>query len=143
MNNQTSREKVLTCVNIIVKKGGEVLLGRRMKSGKGAWCNPGGHLEHGESAIEAAKRELYEETGIEAKDITFVHVLNDPHCDGYHYVTLNFLVTSWIGEPSVLEPDKFYEWRWFSIDNLPSPMFSHHGVLIEMLRKNVIFQDNA
>lgn len=31
------------------------------------WSLPGGHIEPGEAAIDAVKRELYEETGIRAK----------------------------------------------------------------------------
>lgn len=34
-----------------------------------SWENPGGHVEPGENALQAAKRELYEETGITDCDI--------------------------------------------------------------------------
>ncbi len=45
---------------------------------RGSYEHPGGHVEHGEAAIDAAKRELYEETGITDAEIRpvwdYVHV---------------------------------------------------------------------
>jgi len=43
------------------------LMGKRNDSGK--WTFPGGHLENGETPHQAAKRELFEETGIKAEGI--------------------------------------------------------------------------
>lgn len=40
------------------------------------WENPGGHIDEGETPLEAAKRELYEETGAINFDI-------EPLCDYY------------------------------------------------------------
>ena len=52
-------DKVRVSVNTLVVKGDKVLLGKRASTkGKVCWCSPGGHLGFGESAFEAAKREL-------------------------------------------------------------------------------------
>lgn len=62
------------------------------------WEFPGGKIEAGESAEEALKRELHEETGIEVAAAQAIgsadHSYNDVR------VTLHFfLVESWKGEP--------------------------------------------
>ena len=49
-------------------KNGQVLLIKRGKPpGKGLWSLPGGKIEIGETAVDAAQRELFEETQIRAK----------------------------------------------------------------------------
>jgi ADP-ribose pyrophosphatase YjhB (NUDIX family) len=53
------------CVGIVAVRDGELLLVRRGRGpGGGRWSLPGGRVEWGESMIEAAVRELAEETGL-------------------------------------------------------------------------------
>ena len=44
-----------------------MLLIQRAKPPVGLWSLPGGHVEFGETALEAAARELLEETGVVAE----------------------------------------------------------------------------
>jgi 8-oxo-dGTP diphosphatase len=65
-------------VTIVIEKGGKFLLGKRLnRPNKGYWCTPGGHVEAGETPLEAAKREAQEEIGeveLEEKELfDFVH----------------------------------------------------------------------
>ena len=53
-------------VSASVWRDGKVLLVQRAKPPKGIWAFPGGHLEPGESLLDAAARELREETGMSA-----------------------------------------------------------------------------
>lgn len=53
----------------VVKKEDSYLLCKREDNG--LWVLPGGGLEAGETPEEAAKRELFEETGIKAKFLKF------------------------------------------------------------------------
>ena len=57
--------------DIIVICNGELLLLRRanyMKTFRGKWCLPGGHIDKGENSETAILRELKEETGIVVDD---------------------------------------------------------------------------
>ena len=45
------------------------------------WCMIGGQIEAGESVLEAAARELFEETGIAAKDVNFGPIVWFGECD--------------------------------------------------------------
>ena len=55
-------------VAVIVLEGDRILLARRARGEyKGLWCIPCGYVEWGEEVREAARRELREETGLEAE----------------------------------------------------------------------------
>lgn len=66
-----SREP-LKVASVAVFDGDKMLWQRRKDSGK--WCLPGGKFEEGEEPLDAAVRELFEETGIEVgpKDMDFL-----------------------------------------------------------------------
>ncbi len=56
---------------MIVRNNEEILIIERKKYPFGFAC-PAGHIEEGENALEAAKRELREEVGLEAKNLTIL-----------------------------------------------------------------------
>ena len=59
-------------VGVIIKKDGQVLVGKRKAShGAGCWHFPGGHLEFNETWEECARRETKEEVGIKIKNIKY------------------------------------------------------------------------
>lgn len=130
-------------VNVFVIKDGKLLMGKRIgKTGYGTWCLPGGHFEWGESLASAAARELEEETSIKSNDLEFLHLVNEPRKDT-HYVHIDFFAKNWQGEPKVTEPEKFTEWNWFDLNNLPDPIFGGHQKLISVFIQKITFQDNS
>lgn len=129
-------------VNVFVVKNNALLLGKRKGFGDELWGLPGGYFEYGESMIGAARRELREETGLEAGDFTFLHMVNDTQYNE-HYVHISFLANDIKGEPEVREPEKCYEWKWFDLKNLPKELFSGHKKLIPLFLKKQIFLDST
>lgn len=109
---------------IILCKGRKVLIGlRSSEHGQDTWGFPGGKLEFGETVEECVRRELFEETGLKAGKLTFLHVTDDIFPDKLHYITI-FLVGEWRrGVPRVKEPEKCEAWEWHSWNRLPRPHF--------------------
>lgn len=63
--------------DILVFRGDKLLVLQRAKDGglyTDEWCIPGGHIDPGEEPLEAAVRELYEETGLKIEPICFSEV---------------------------------------------------------------------
>jgi len=91
-------------VGVVCLRGDEVLLIRRATPPLlGAWSLPGGRIEWGERAADAALRELMEETGVEAELAGLVEVADGLFGGGpvpeRHYVLIEFAAHWRSGEP--------------------------------------------
>lgn len=91
-------------IGIVVLRGDQVLLVKRgHPPAQGAWSLPGGSQELGETAEAAARRELYEETGLVVASLTLVGHVDSIHRDAdgrieYHYTILDFAAHDFSGE---------------------------------------------
>lgn len=56
---------VNTADAVVVQSGHILMVERKLQPGKGQWALPGGHIDRGEQALDAAIRELYEEAGLD------------------------------------------------------------------------------
>ncbi len=87
----------VAAVAAVLLKDGELLLVKRgYPPGAGKWSLPGGVIEPGEGLADAARRELEEETGLEAEPLGILWVLNNVVFDGsgkvkYHYLIVDVL----------------------------------------------------
>lgn len=82
---------------VIVKDDRALIVKRGHEPRKGEWSLPGGRVELGESLVDAVRREIREETGLEV-DVGPVVELFDRihHHDGrirYHFVIVDYLCT--------------------------------------------------
>lgn len=143
-NSQGVVQRPLVGIGVMIQNDrGEVLLGLRQGGhAAGEWGFPGGHLEFGETIFETAIRETLEETGLEVKNPTLISVgdvLRYIETEGKHYLNVGVKVSYIGGEPQLMEPDKCAEWRWFDLDNLPSPLLEGTSLMIRNYRAGVIY----
>jgi 8-oxo-dGTP diphosphatase len=125
---------------VLIKKQNQILLGKRKNCyGAGTWAMPGGHLNHLEKLMDAAKRELREELAIEEVELKFLALTDDIE-DKRHYIHVTFLLDNFEGEFKLLEPERCEEWKFFPLDSLPNPLFPPHIRILDTVFKNLHYQ---
>ncbi|MEU5262427.1 NUDIX hydrolase [Amycolatopsis sp. NPDC021455] len=94
---------------ITVHEGRVLLVRRRVKEGSLSWQFPGGEIEEGESANEAAVRETREETGLEVKDVSVLGERVHPNTGR----TMIYVACQVIGgTATVVDDDELAEFAW-------------------------------
>lgn len=100
-------------VGALVRRRDNVLLVRSGKWG-GRWGIPGGKIERGESAEDALRREILEETGLHVSDPQFVMVQDCVDSPEFHrpahFLLLNFTAESATGEVRLNHEAQEYRW---------------------------------
>ncbi|MFC1727959.1 NUDIX hydrolase [Nanoarchaeota archaeon] len=141
-------KKVGAGFGVMLLKDGKILLGKRhedpekassLLNGAGTWTMPGGKLDFGESFEEGAIREVLEETGINLKNVNVICVNNDL-IETAHFITIGMFSKDFEGEPKVMEPDEITEWNWFSLDDLPSPIFPPSAKVLKNYNEQVFYK---
>ena len=116
----------------------EVLLQLRQNTGykDGHWAAAAaGHVERGETAYDAARREALEEIGVRLGDLTFVTSMQrTQHAEPIdERIDFFFTCRSWTGDPRIVEPEKAADMGWFPLDALPDPVVPHELFVLERL----------
>ena len=122
--------------------GAEVLLQLRQNTGymDGCWAAAAaGHVERGETAYDAARREAHEELGIDDLDLVFVLTMQrtrraDPIDERVDFF---FTARAWRGEPRIVEPLKCAELRWWPLDGVPDGVVPHEARALASLGSGV------
>lgn len=81
-------ERVELAVLCLIEDGNKILLQNRVKEDWRGYTLPGGHVEKGESFVDAVKREIKEETGLIIKKPKLVGVKQFPIEQGRYVVFL-------------------------------------------------------
>lgn len=117
-----------------------MLLHRRQGTGyrDGHWALLAGHVELGESVLQAAAREAAEEAGVSV-------TINDlrPLCTVHRTLRgggpieqradFFFATREWTGTPRVMEPDKAADMGFHPLSTLPAPGVPHERLVLEHL----------
>lgn len=123
---------------VLAHDGSEVkllLIQRGNDPFKGCWAFPGGFMNMDETAEDAARRELHEETGLSIGRLmqvgAFTAVNRDPRG---RVITVAYL--GWLDTPQpVAGGDDARYARWFSLDSLPPLAFDHADILSQARRQ--------
>jgi 8-oxo-dGTP pyrophosphatase MutT (NUDIX family) len=135
-------------VHVILRRGGRVLLLRRAGEtyASGQLCLPSGHMEQGESIVQAAVRETYEETSIALDPAALRHVLSiHQRNPGTSHARIGFAFEprSWDGEPVNAEPHKHSELVWAEPARLPPDVVGYAAAVITAVERGLTFTLNG
>lgn len=115
----------------------EVLLHRRVGTGyyDDHWALVAGHVEAGESVLQAAAREAAEEVGVgiepaDLQPLTTIHRTLSGGGPVEQRADFFFAVRRWSGAPLVLEPAKNGGLRWAPLTDLPAPVVPHEAEVL-------------
>ncbi|MBL1099789.1 methyltransferase domain-containing protein [Streptomyces coffeae] len=139
-----ARHTEIVDVHLILRRGGEVLLGRRSGTGyaDGLLHAPSGHVEDGEDVRAALIREAEEETGIvlAPDEVRVALVMQHKSPAGAPRTGWFFEADAEAGpgaaghEPVNREPDKCSELGWFPLGALPDDMVAYCRAGLEAYR---------
>jgi 8-oxo-dGTP diphosphatase len=107
-----------------------LLIQRKADPFAGRWALPGGFVDEDERLMDAARRELKEETGLEPMELHQVHTFGDPGRDPRGW-TVSVVYLSRV-RPEELKPvagDDAAAVSWFPLDGLPAVAFDHAEIL--------------
>ena len=99
----------------------------------GSWALPGGFVEEGEQVLEAAPRELAEETGLRVGELQLLGVYDTPGRDPRGWTVSVVYLASVSSETAVAGADDAADARWFAADELPDLAFDHALILADAL----------
>lgn len=108
-------ENVELTVLCLITDGDRMLLQNRVKKDWQGYTLPGGHVEPGESFVDAVVREMKEETGLDIKNPRLVGVKQFPIKEG-RYVVFLFKTTDYSG--TVVSSDEG-QMEWVESSRLP------------------------
>ncbi len=136
-----NRTRLVAAAYLVLRRDDEVLLQLRAGTGyrDGHWALLAGHVDPGESVVEAVVREAREEGGVEVdpadlEPLVTLHRYESGGPEIEQRVDVFFAARRWAGEPVVREPHRTAAMGWFPLDDLPDPVVPHERRVLEGLR---------
>ena len=131
----------LTVDVVLIKEGRDgpelLLIQRNHPPFAGHWALPGGFVDENEPLEEAARRELFEETGLEPSELQQLGAFGDPGRDPRGWTVS---VVFWARTACDVTPragDDASAARWWPFDKLPPLAFDHADIVRQATRLGV------
>jgi 8-oxo-dGTP diphosphatase len=122
----------LTADTILIVNNEVLLVQRKHEPFQGMWGLPGGFVDEGEKVLDAAKRELQEETGVENVSLTQFGAYGDPGRDPRGR-TVSFVYWALLEKkPEAKAADDAANCGWFHLNQLPEMAFDHAQILSDV-----------
>ncbi len=139
---------------ILLNHENKIFVGKRIDNPKNFWQMPQGGVNQNENFLQAAKRELEEETGI--KSVELVKELNEwlgydlPEnllgkvLEGkYRGQKQKWFIMKFVGKDNEInvktKNPEFLDWKWIGVSELPSIAVSFKVNLYKKLKKELNF----
>lgn len=142
----SDRHLIGAAAYLILLKDDQVLLSRRCNT---SWMNGkysliAGHIEPDESVFDCVIREAFEEAGIHITkpDLIPATVLHR-HSSDREYSDFFFVAHKWSGQPTIMEPEKCDDLRWFHLNKLPEEILPHVVEAIKNYQSKVAFSESG
>jgi len=117
---------------VIIRDGKALIVKRAHEPRKGEWSLPGGRVELGETLIDATRREMREETGLDVEVGPVVEVFDRVHMrEGrvqYHFVIVDYLCRCLGGD--LCAGDDAEDAAWVTADELDSFGVNEHAARV-------------
>ncbi|MCR9214055.1 MAG: NUDIX hydrolase [Proteobacteria bacterium] len=142
MNQPIPPSRPAVGVGVAIFKGDDVLLIKRGKEPrKGQWSLPGGAQELGETTLEAAYREVGEETGLIVDIKEIVDVVNVIQKDesgeiAYHYVLVDYVAEYVSG--TAIAMDDAVDAKWVSSSTISDTDLWSETIRIILKSKEIL-----
>ena len=133
--SQAAQRNPFPTVDIVLYRAGQGILLIERRNPPFGWALPGGFVDCGESAEQAALREAREETGLDVRLTGLLGVYSDPDRDP-RFHTLSVVYTAECGEGDTpFAADDAATARFFALDALPDDMaFDHRRIVADFAK---------
>jgi len=133
--------KIFVTVDVVLIRqsvsGNQILLiQRKNEPFQKQWALPGGFVDENEDLADAARRELWEETGIRVAHVEQLKTFGKPYRDPRgHTISVAFLALVTDEKMVAMAADDAEDAKWFSVNGLPKLAFDHAEIISFALTK--------
>ncbi|MCS6926611.1 MAG: NUDIX hydrolase [Candidatus Binatia bacterium] len=110
----------------------------KIKNGpfRGQWAFPGGLVKVGETLEEAARRELYEKTGVRDLYLEQLYTFGDAHRDPTaHTISVAYFALVPYFAHALQRGEKYADVGWFPVRSLPPLAYDHNAIAASALQR--------